>query len=230
MSGIIKKDWDSYWADVHENKGIYAIIANFYRKFIISKAVKYYFHKYYNDNQGSIYLHAGCGSGESDFRINFQHALFIHIDKSFEALNIAKKKAKFKNIYFVCADILQLPFRQKLFDGIWNVGVMEHFYENDIIIILKEFNRVLKRQAKFIIFWPPAYGLSVIALSIFIFVMNGIFRKSLSLHPEEMSKIKSKKWAHALFKQANLHITKTHFSIRDFFTHVILVGNEINRN
>jgi len=31
MVGIIKKDWDSYWADAYENKGILRAI---YKKFI----------------------------------------------------------------------------------------------------------------------------------------------------------------------------------------------------
>jgi len=218
--------WSTYWRKFSQKKGLYVIFANFYRNFIISWAVRFYFRKYFKDKEDSMYLHAGCGSGDSDRRIGFRQASFVYIDLNFEALNIAKAKTKFKNIYFVCADILHLPFKPRLFDGIWNLGVMEHFYENEIVTILKEFEYILRDRGIYMLFWPPQYGLTVIVMSIFQFIMSNIFKKKFSFYPDDVSNYRTINWANKLAKESGLFILKTHFNIRDIFTHRVLVGSK----
>ncbi|GAH60268.1 unnamed protein product, partial [marine sediment metagenome] len=143
---------------------------------------------------------------------------------SFEALCLARKKAKFKNIHFVCADILHLPFKLGAFNGIWNLGVMEHFCEDEIVAILKEFNHTLEEDGIYMLFWPPRYGLTVIVLSAFLFIINKVLKNSLSLYPAEISTFRSTKWADKLIKQAGLLNTKVHFGVRDIFTYIVLIG------
>lgn len=227
MVSITKKDWDSYWREDAEKKSLYAKIAGFYRRFIISRAVKYYFNKYYKDSEGKIYLHAGCGSGESDGRIGFRRASFVLMDLSFDALRLARARKKLKNAYFVCGDILNPPFKDESINGIWNLGVMEHFNEDEIKDIFKGFDRILiKRDGKYILFWPPKYGLTVIALSVILFIANKIFRRSLRLYPDEISRFSSRKWADSLVDQTGLSISRIHFNVRDIFTHVVLIGKK----
>jgi len=223
MSETKGKSWDDYWRDAQKEKGIYSVIAHFYRKFIISFAVKRFFHKYFEDAHGKKYLHAGCGSAESDVRIGFKNASFVLLDLSDEALVLAEKKSGFKNVLFVKGDVFKLPFESNSFDGIWNLGVMEHFTEDEIVRILKEFNRVLKPNGTCLLFWPPVFGLSVFVLGFVHFVANRILRMNISLHADEVSKFVSRKWADELLEKANLKILNSYFGIKDAFTYVVLV-------
>jgi len=50
------------------------------------------------------------------------------------------------------ADIRNLPFEDNFFDGVYNLGVMEHYSEKEIEEILAEMKRVLKDEGKMIIF------------------------------------------------------------------------------
>ena len=227
MTGIRDKDWDRYWKEAKAKRSLYSTLAEFYRKFIISRAVKFYFQKYFEDTKKNLYLHAGCGSGESDHRIGFKDTGFVLMDISPEALRLAERNTNLKNVNFVCGDIFNLPLGEGQFDGIWNLGVMEHFTEDARVEILKEFKRVLKDGGKCILFWPPKYGLSVIALSAILFVTNKIFRRSLKFYPDEISRFSTKRWADGLFKKAGLNIKKTYFNGRDLFTHVVLIGEKV---
>ena len=89
--------------------------------------------------------------------------------------------------------------------------------------ILKEFHRVLKSNGKIILFWPPEYGLSVQFLKFAHFILNKIFRKKYTLHPDEISRIKSYKYIQNICNRANFNIDKYSFGIRDFFTYCVVV-------
>ncbi len=51
-------------------------------------------------------------------------------------------------------DIFCLPFQRNSVDGVWNVGVMEHFTHDQIDQIMREFHRVLKPKGQFVITTP----------------------------------------------------------------------------
>jgi ubiquinone/menaquinone biosynthesis C-methylase UbiE len=221
------KDWDQYWKDSDQNRGLFEIIAKFYRRFIISPTVRHYFHKYFTDEPGRVYLHAGCGSAESDNRIGFQHAQFVMLDISTDALVIARRKTKLRNAHFVCGDIFNPPFRDGALDGIWNLGVMEHFYEEEITNIFVALARTLKTGQRCVIFWPPKYGLSVIVLTSFLGVVNKFRKQQLVLYPDEVSRFATKNWAQRLVDPAGLRVRRAHFGPRDVFTYVIMVAEKV---
>jgi SAM-dependent methyltransferase len=226
MPEVRGKNWDQYWVDSAKSKGLFEIIAKFYRRFIISPTVKHYFRKYFRDEPDRVYLHAGCGSSESDNRIDFQHARFLMMDISLEGLKIARQKSKLKNVFFVCGDIYHPPFKIGAIDGLWNLGVMEHFYEPEIVKILQALARVLKPGGRCLIFWPPKYGLSVIVLTSFLGVANKFRKQPLVLYPDEVSRFSSKPWAQQLASPADLIVKRTHFGPRDAFTYVIMVAEK----
>lgn len=226
MNEIRGKDWDQYWTDSAQNKGLFDVIAKFYRRYIISPTVKHYFHKYFRDEPGRVYVHAGCGSSESDNRIRFQHSKFALMDISIEGLKVARQKSTLKNVYFVCGDIYNPPFKTDVVDGIWNLGVMEHFYEPEITRIFTALSRITKPDGQCLIFWPPRYGLSVITLTSFLFIVNKFRSQPLVLYPDEVSRFWTKPWAQRLLAPAGLTVQKTHFGIRDAFTYVIMVARK----
>lgn len=220
------KSWDDYWRDSAANRSLFSVIAKQYRRFLISPSVRHFFRRYFHDEPGRIYLHAGCGSAESDRRIGYTRASFVLLDLSAEALKIAKRNATNPNLHLICGDIFRPPFRDATFDGIWNLGVMEHFETPEIERIFAALGRILKPGARCLIFWPPKYGLSVVALTSFLRVANAVRRRPLHLYPDEVSLFSSVGWARALLRLAGLGVERTHFGIRDLFTYVVLVASK----
>jgi len=55
---------------------------------------------------------------------------------------------------FLLGDLLRLPLATGSLDGIWNVGVMEHFAPADMPAACQELLRVLKPGGKLCLFWP----------------------------------------------------------------------------
>jgi ubiquinone/menaquinone biosynthesis C-methylase UbiE len=126
----------------------------------------------------------------------------------------------------IYGSIFSIPRQNKSFSGIYNLGVMEHFTEIEIKKILKEFRRVLKNNGKIILFWPHEYALSVIFLKFVHYVSNNLFQMKLKLHPDEITRIHSKKQAELILKNSGFDLVYYSFCFKDFFTHAVLVGKK----
>jgi hypothetical protein len=57
-------DWDKYWSEERKSEAVYGVVADFYRRRIISKSLRRIFNQYISPE--SHCLHAGSGSGEVD--------------------------------------------------------------------------------------------------------------------------------------------------------------------
>ena len=217
------KAWDDYW--VKKNQPtllVYDLIATFYRKFIIKRALNLYTQKYFHT--GANILHAGCGSGQVDvdIRDNFR---ITALDISRAALKIYHKINK-THVEFLHGSIMAIPTPDDSYDGVYNLGVMEHFNDANIQKILSEFNRVLKPHGKILLFWPPEFGLSVIFLKALKACIKCLSKKDITFHPEEITRIRSKKQIIGLLANSGFTLTHYHFGIVDFFTYVIVVGEK----
>ena len=93
-------------------------------------------------SKGKI-LDAGCGSGR-DTRLFDQIGFdVIGIDISKNLLDYAKKT--FPNLNFQFGDILNIPFDDNHFDGVWAHASVVHFdQDSQVKKALSEFHRVLK--------------------------------------------------------------------------------------
>lgn len=218
------KSWDDYWRDSAPHRGLYALLARAYRRWIISLAVAHFFRSTFSDAPGRVYVHAGCGSAETDSRIGYREATIVLMDISVEALKIARATTRFPKAHVVCGDLFAPPFRTSSIDGAWNLGVVEHFYEPEIRRIFAGLGRILKPDASALILWPPVYGLSVLVLTSFLFVVNRLLRRSVTLYPDEVSRYRSIDQARGLLAGSGLRAERTHFGIRDLFTYVVLVA------
>jgi len=224
----VKKDkqgWDEYWEYQKKSIGaiIYGVIAAFYRRFIIKPSLNYFIKKYFP--RGAKLLHADCGSGQVDINIH-SYVSITALDISTKALNIYKKVNK-DCCKLIHGSILDIPFNDEVFDGIYNLGVMEHFTEEEIKKILSEFHRVLKSGGRIILFWPPEFGLSVIFFKTAKFILEKIFRKmNVKFHPDEITKLRSKKHIKNLITKTNFFLIECYFGIRDLFTHYVIVAEK----
>ncbi len=215
--------WDGYWHSKKRAGGlVYDLIAMFYRKFIIKPNLGRFFARHFDAR--SDVVHAGCGSGQVDTDLN-QRFTITALDISPNALSIYERVNK-NNPRLMLGDIFALPFDSESRDGIYNLGVMEHFTEEDIQRILGEFHRVLKPGGKVLIFWPPEYGLSVIFLKFVHFVLNRVLKKNIQLHPDEITRIQSRKHAYRIFEQAKFTVVDYSFGPRDAFTYAVIVATK----
>ncbi len=223
-------DWDDYWlrAKGHHRRGLYEVIAQVYRVQIISRSAAVVLSRYFHNAKGCNYLHAGCGSGGSDGRITLDQPRFHYLDLSQLALELSREQSHRLNRWYICGDIFSLPYASDTMDGIFNFGVMEHFSEDEIRKILAQFHRVLKASGRLILFWPPNFGLSVMAISSFLAVVNKFRRDPLKFYPDEISRIKSFRWVRDLMASNNFKVLRTDFGPGDLFTHVIVVAQKIN--
>lgn len=215
-----EQGWDDYWKKQQSvNNWFYDQIAEFFRQFIIRPYLTKYIHKYFP--RGSKLLHAGCGSGQVDIDICKEYSV-IAMDVSLNALNIYQNShPKIEKI--IQNDIRNMDIENESVDGIYSLGVMEHFYESDILKILNEFRRVLKPDGYLVLFWPPEFSVSVIFLNFWHFILKRVFRKNYRLHPPEVFLVKSKEQVIDLSHRTGFSLKEYHFGFMDFFSQVVIV-------
>ena len=219
-----EKEWDKYWTKKKtSSQAIYRVIASFYRRFLIKKSLNYFLNKEFK--KGQTLLHAGSGSGQVD-----QNAV-----KKFDitALDISNEALRLYKLYngqeskTIKASIFEIPVKENTFDGIYNLGVHEHFTGSENEKILKEYLRVLKPEGKIVLFWPPKYSLSVNFLNTTHFILNDILKRKIRLHPAEISLIESKKQVENLLKTCGFKMTKYYFGPKDMFTQCVIVAKKM---
>lgn len=223
-SSIVQDDWDQYWNKKKTSENmLYDAIARFYRRFIIKPYLNYFIKKHFP--QHSEVLHAGCGSGQVD--MNISHWLNITaMDISANALDLYKKYNS-KNAKTLHGDIFNIPDSDNSYDGIYNLGVMEHFTEDEIQKILLEFRKKIKKGGKIVLFWPPEFGLTVNVLKFAHFILNDVLKKNVKLHPDEISRIRSKEHAVKIIEKSGFHFVEYYFGPKDLFTQVVVVAEKM---
>lgn len=88
-------------------------------------------------------LDAGCGSGRDVFFMHTAGAQVTGIDLSQSMISYAS--SKYPDLKFVHGDILQMPFPNDSYDGIWAHGVLFHLETlEEVKAAFSEFDRVLK--------------------------------------------------------------------------------------
>lgn len=101
------------------------------------------FVKYFSIN--AKILDAGCGSGRFTNALQSKGIDVVGLDLSKQL--ISEAKTSYPLINFQYGDLLDLPFQDEYFDGIWAQASVIHF-ENDkqVSLVLSEFSRVLKQD------------------------------------------------------------------------------------
>ena len=222
-----REEWDAYWAKKNGGGGkkVYDAIAEFYRRFVIRGTLNDFIHREFPAD--AELLHAGCGSGQVDEDIVHRMRVTA-LDISPAALELYRR-TNGASARLVQGSVFRLPFNEASFDGVYNLGVMEHFTEDQIRQILSEFSRVLKPGGKAVLFWPPVYGLSVMALDLAHRVLNDVLKKNVKLHPDEITRVRSRKHAEAMLEESGFWLERYYFGPRDLFTHAVVVGQKKQR-
>ena len=147
-------EWDRHWQGLSGT--LRGRLFSLYRWQIRSRCVARTIAKHFT--APGVYVECGCGSSETSCRIR------PRLDQTFLALDFAAEPLRMA-LHQPClsggiqADIRRLPFRDQSLDGLWNLGVMEHFEEDEQLTILREFHRVLKPGVRALLWWPPRFAL-----------------------------------------------------------------------
>jgi SAM-dependent methyltransferase len=214
--------WGEYWRnDTGSSRLLYNLIAAFYRKVIIRPALNRSLRRHFAP--GSHVLHAGCGSGQVDVDVR-RHVQVTALDISPPALE-AYRRVNGKDVDVLHGSIFDVPLAAASVDGIYNLGVMEHFTEAEIGRILGEFRRLLRPGARVVMFWPPEFGLSVLFFKALKVVLGTLWgRKDVKFHPDEITRLRSKAHARTLVEGAGLEMVDYGFGPRDLFTYAVVVA------
>jgi ubiquinone/menaquinone biosynthesis C-methylase UbiE len=104
----------------------------------------------------SIYCEIGCGPAIVGLEMAKRGCHTVGIDLSLEALELAQKLYSQENVegFFVCGDILKMPFKEESLDFIYGGGVIEHF--NDTTRVINGLYRVLKKRGSIFLTVPYA--------------------------------------------------------------------------
>jgi ubiquinone/menaquinone biosynthesis C-methylase UbiE len=218
-----QREWDAYWLEKKKPAAlIYDLIAAFYRRFVIKPSLNHFAGKHFRP--GAEVLHAGCGGGQVDTDIA-QTLRISALDISGQALSMYRK-CQPRSERLMHGSIFQIAVPESSFDGVYNLGVMEHFTKTEIHRILEEFNRVLKPGGKIVLFWPPSFGLTVRVLAAIHWLLRIIGKTGIKLHPDEITHVRSRRQVRALLEAAGFSLLHFHFGFRDLFTQVVVVGQK----
>lgn len=215
------QNWDEYWDKKSaKTSALYDAIATVYRNAIIKRRLETTVRREFP--LGARLLHAGCGSGQVDAGLH-RHAKITAVDISPSALEIYRRHNPEAEA-IKHASIFDLPFASETFDGAYNLGVVEHFHHDELVRAFSEVGRVLRRNAKLVVFWPHAYASSVAVLNSAHWVLNDFLGKGVRLHPPEFSLVHSRKEAADLLAAGGFELQSYQFGPSDFFVQSVVVA------
>ena len=220
---LTSNEWNGYWNRKPAGIGlIYELAAAIYRRAIIRPNLERALRRTFP--RGARLLHAGCGSGQVDER--------LHGDFEITAADISPAALSLysRNNPGACrldhADNFALPYPDGEFDGVYNLGVVEHFPRPDIVRMLREFHRTLKPGGKLVIFWPHRGAPSVVFLGALHFLLRRAFGSHTQLHPPEVSLLSGKHFAREVLCEAGFACAGYRYGIRDGFIQAVVVGEK----
>jgi SAM-dependent methyltransferase len=219
--------WDDYWEQQKTKAGglLYDAIASFYRKFIIRRSLNQFVRGYFS--RGARVLHAGCGSGQVDVDI-LGDVEITALDISLGALAFYQKTSRGR-ARLVHGSIFAIPLPDASMDGVYNLGVMEHFTPEEIGRILAEFRRVLRPGGRVILFWPPEFGLSVLFFKGLKQVFTHVLRRpDVKFHPDEITRVASRRHVTGIMEGAGFRILRYYFGPKDLFTYAVVVAETVH--
>ncbi|MCA0375131.1 MAG: methyltransferase domain-containing protein [Gemmatimonadetes bacterium] len=185
--------WEDHWSDDRQETLVQRFFS-WYRKAVFARTVAYFVQRYFPAR--AVLVEAGSGTAETSMRIDTAQD-----GRQLVALDLIP--AVLTRVHPImhhrlAGDIFRLPLADDSVDGIWNVGVMEHFTHPQIDAILAEFRRVLRPGGRIILLWPGSDSIPQKMLEAVAFVVNTLKgtraqQEQFRFHPPEISRLRSRR-------------------------------------
>ncbi len=216
------RNWDHHWLALGKgrSRSLFGWGSSLVRHLIFQPAVRFFLDKYFPAE--GVFVEMGCGTGESSATVPRRNRKFVGLDFSTVALGQAQSTGCFDSL--LCADLFQLPLQSHSIDGIWNLGVMEHFERAALTKSLAEFRRVLKPGGVIALFWPAEANLSRWILGPIEVLRSTVTGRTFHFFPDEVSRLKSRQQASEILCEAGFAILDIDFSPRTAFIHMVVVA------
>ena len=215
-----ENEWDAHWASLDSKRSIFSLLSVATRRFIFQPAVAFYAKRFFSES--GVFVEAGCGTAESSARVTRNSRKLIGLDFSAVALRAAQTVGRMDAL--VQADIFAIPCRSQSVDGIWNLGVMEHFTEPQIRSCLREFRRVLKPGGVILLFWPAENNSSRWLLGPIESIVSRRRGSNFTFFPDEISRLQSKRQAQLLIESEGFQVNAIDFNWRTAFIHMVIAA------
>jgi SAM-dependent methyltransferase len=212
--------WDAYWAtDARGSHRLYAWLASVYRRIFICTRLAWWLKRTFPTN--ARLLHAGCGSGEVDALVG-RHFRITGLDISPGALDRYRRNNPHA-AGTIHADLMNLRDVPGGYDGVYSLGVLEHFTPDEIRVILDNMRLVLKPGGTMIAFWPLASAPSVKLLGFWHRLLNKRGERAVELHPPEVTLIRSKAQVEDIIGSAGWRLVSYSVSPSDLYIQAVIV-------
>jgi SAM-dependent methyltransferase len=215
-------DWARHW-DPANQRSFSQRFFSFYRKAVFARSVAWFMKSYFP--AAGVFVEAGSGTAETSMRIDKKNGarLLVAADIMVPVLAHCHPVMDVK----IGADNFHLPFRDGGVDGLWNVGVMEHFTHDRIDAMMGEFRRVLAPGAPILLLWPGTDSLPQKGLRL---VENVINRRRngqrFQFHPDEISKLRSSDEGRAVLSRNGFEPVSVDPGLRTLMAFKTVVGRK----
>jgi SAM-dependent methyltransferase len=215
-----RQAWSDHWSDERQQTLVQRFFS-FYRKAVFARTVRYFINRFFPER--GIFIEAGSGTAETSMRIDKKNGR-----RKLVATDIVQPVLRHCHPIMderVCADIFDLPYGDATVDGIWNVGVMEHFTNEQIDRIMGEFHRVLKPGHRIILLIPGTDSIPQKMLRVVEKMINARRKdKNFRFHPPEISQIASRAQALDMLERNNFECIHFDYGWRSLMAFKTLVA------
>ena len=213
-------DWTAHWSGSNQGSAAQRFFS-FYRRAVFARTVAWFIERYFPP--AGVLVEAGSGTAETSMRISKRGGdrVLVAVDLVLPVVAASHPVMDVR----LAADIFRLPFAAKSVDGIWNVGVMEHFTHDLIDAMLREFRRVLRPGAPLLLLWPATDSLPQKGLRAVEAVVNlGRAGTPFRFHPDEISKLRSSAEGRDVLRRNGLEPVAVDPGVRSLFAFKTVVG------
>lgn len=215
-------DWTRHWGN--ENQELFSQkFFSFYRKAVFARTVAWFIQEFFPP--AGVFVEAGSGTAETSMRIDKKGGarVLVAADIIVPVLEHCHPVMDVR----VGADNFRLPFKDGGIDGLWNVGVMEHFLHDRIDAMMREFHRVLAPGAPILLLWPATDSLPQKGLRLVEKVIN--LRRGgerFQFHPDEISKLRSSQEGRDVLTRNGFEPVFVDFGLRSLMAFKTVVGRK----
>ncbi|MFN0075959.1 MAG: glycosyltransferase [Prosthecobacter sp.] len=217
------QNWNAYWSADKKNDALaYEVIASIYRRNVIRPHLECAIHRHFAKK--ARLLHCGCGSGQVDMRLHDEYHVNA-LDISDGALRLYANNNPHAESYNH-GSIYDIPAPEGSFDGVYSLGVMEHFTRNEIEHIIRQMTRVTRPGGILLFLWPHQRASSVAVLKMVHSLRRKVAGANSAFHPPEISLMPGRSWAQDLLSGLGLEMVEYSFGLNDLFVQAVIAARK----